>query len=279
MKSDWWRLPIAYAEDSGTDAGGGTDTDNSGGSSEENGGSKDESVKLPSYFSQFKKENREKYSSLSKCKNLDELAELALKGDSYKEPDYTGYVKMPTAESTTEEMREFLTKMGVPEGPDKYSIPQEENTDPFVKGIEKTLREAAYRSGMTDSQTKNMWGVLRAVVDTAMKEGEKYQADRKDNFDARYSKLFDSYGQEAQKNAAIKESLGYFKTFLTETGIGKALEKSGALYDENLVKALAEYQKRNRGKFNSGGGGTQEKEKKGTLIQYTDDFYKEFSNK
>lgn len=275
MEFEWHRLPILYAEDSGADIGGGTDTGNSGGSSEE---SKDESAKLPSYFSQFRKENREKYSSLSKCKNLDELAELALKGDSYKEPDYTGYVKMPTAESTKEEMRDFLTKIGVPEGPDKYSIPQEETPDPFVKGMEKTLREAAYRSGMTDSQTKNMWGVFRAIVDTAKNEGEKYRADRKDNFDERYSKLFDSYTQEAQKDAAIRESLGYFKTFLTETGIGKALEESGALYDENLVKALADYHKRNRGKFNSGSG-TQGKQKSGTMIQYSDDFNRTFGNR
>ena len=277
MVFDEHRLPFLYAEDSGADAGGESNIDSSTESTAETT-AKDESIKLPSYFSQFKKENREKYSSLSKCRNLDELAELALKGDSYKEPDYTGYIKMPTAESTTEEMKDFLTKLGVPEGPDKYSIPKEEESDPFVKSIEKTLREAAYRSGMTDSQTKNMWGVLRAIVDTAKSEGAKYQADRKDNFDERYSKLFDSYTQDAQKNTAIKESLGYFKTFLTETGIGKALEASGALYDENLVKALADYQKRNRGRFNSGSG-TQTKEKSGTMIQYSDDFNREFGNK
>lgn len=275
MKFDW-NSRILLAEDPGTD-GGGNNPDTPGGNTTPPGG--DEATKLPSYFSQFKKENREKYSQLSKCRSLDELAELALKGDSYKEPDYTGYVKMPTKESTKEEMRDFLTKMGVPEGPDKYTIPEEADAEPIVKGMEKTLREAAYRSGMTDSQVKNMWGVFRALVDTAKNEGAKIQADRKDNFDERYSKLFDSYTQEAQKNTAIKESLGYFKTFLTETGIGKALEESGALYDEKLVKALADYQKRNRGQFNSGGG-TQGKDRgNGSLIRYSEKFYKEFSGK
>lgn len=272
-----WDSRFLWAEDPGTDGGGGGTPDTQGGSSTPAGG--EESVKLPSYFSQFKKENREKYSQLSKCKNLDELAELALKGDSYKEPDYTGYVKMPTNESTKEEMRDFLTKMGVPEGPDKYTIPEETDAEPIVKGMEKTLREAAYRSGMTDSQVKNMWGVFRALVDTAKNEGEKIKADRKDNFDERYSKLFDSYTQEAQKNTAIKESLGYFKTFLTETGIGKALEESGALYDEKLVKALADYQMRNRGRYNSGGGTHGKDNSNGSLIRYSEKFYKEFSGK
>lgn len=269
-----------YAPEGGSEVGGtedSTTTTTTEDSSVTTDGGKEQ--KLPAYFSQFKKENREKYTALSKCKSLDELAELALKGDSYKEPDYTGYVKMPTGESTKEELREFLTKLGVPEGPDKYSIPAEKDAEPFVQSVEKTLRDAAYRSGMTDSQTRSMWGVVRAMIDTAKNEGEKYQKDRKDNFDTRYEKLFDTYSQDAQKSAAIKESLGYFSTFLTETGIGKILEETGAIYDERLVKALADYQKRNRGKFNSGGGASRPDDNHGTKIRYSDDFYKEFSNK
>ncbi len=267
-----------YAEDTGID-GGGNSPETTGGSSNTSTEGEGNGDKLPSYFSQFKKENRDKYTPLSKCKNLDELAELALKGDSYKEPDYTGYLKMPTKDSSKEEIHEFLTKIGVPEGPDKYTIPEEEDAEPLVKGFEKTLREAAYRSGMTDSQVKNMWGVFRALIDTAKNEGARYQADRKDNFDERYSKLFEQYTQEAQKNSAIKESLGYFKTFLQETGIGKALEESGALYNENVVKALADYQKRNRGKFNSGGGTSGKDNGSGSLIKYSDAFYREFGGK
>ena len=284
INESWWKSNLYMDADGGADGGGEGSSASTGEagseSTREGSGStpENESEKLPSYFSQFKKENREKYSALSKCKSLDELAELALKGDSYQEPDYTGYVKMPTGESTKEEIQEFLTKLGVPEAPDKYTIPEEKDAEPFVQGMEKTLREAAFRSGLTDSQAKNMWGVMRAVVDTAKGEAEKYIADRKNNFDARYSKLFDFYSQPAQKNAAIKESLGYFKTFLSETGIGKALEKSGAIYDENIVKALADYQKRNRGEYKSGSG-QNSGEKRGTLIAYSDEFMKEFGNR
>ncbi len=281
INESWWRTNLYLDADGGADTGGdntSSDSSETEGAEEDSQSKRSEGDKLPSYFSQFKKENREKYSALSKCKSLDELAELALKGDSYKEPDYTGYLKMPTGESTKEEIQDFLSKLGVPEGPDKYTIPREDNQEPFVTGIEKTLREAAYRSGMTDSQTKNMWGVIRAVVDTAKNETLKYMSDRRKTFDDRYSKLFDSYSQKAQKDAAIKESLGYFKTFVTETGIGKALEKSGAIYDENLVKALADYQKRNRGEFKSGSG-SNSGEKRGTMIAYSDEFIKEFGNR
>lgn len=273
-----------YAEDGGADNGGGsedngassTETEGTEGTNKESNNNSQSTEKLPAYFSQFRKDSRAKYSSLSKYKSLEELADAALKGDNAKEPDYTGYVKMPTKESSKEEIKDFLTKLGVPESPDKYNIPKENTDDPLVASMEKTLREVAYRSGLTDGQTKSVWGMFRALIDTAKGEGEKYMKDRKDNFDERYSKLFDSYTQQAQKDAAIKESLGYFKTFVNETGIAKALESSGAIYDENLVKALADYQKKNRGQFNSGGGSSS-KPKSNTMLSYSDEFKKAFN--
>ena len=233
----------------------------------------------PAYFSQFRKENREKFASLAKYKSLDELADAALKGDNVKEPDYTGYIKIPTGDSSKEDIKDFLTKLGVPEGPDKYSIPQEENPTALVSGMEKTLRDAAYRAGMTDSQTKSMWGVFRALVDTASQQGEAYIRDRRENFDARYEKLFsEQYQQKEQRDQAMKESLGYFKTFLSDTGLGKAMEESGAIYDERIVKALADYQKRNRGSYHHGGTGPKPNAQS-TRIHYSDEFEKQFGRR
>ena len=233
----------------------------------------------PAYFSQFRKENRERFASLSKYKSLDDLADAALKGDSAQEPDYSGYLKIPTGDSTKEEIKDFLGKLGVPEGPDKYTIPQEESPTTLVQGMEKTLREAAFRSGMTDAQTKSMWGVFRALVDTATQQGEAYMKDRKDNFDSRYEGLFrDQYQQKAQRDAAIKESLGYFRTFLSDTGLGKVLEETGAIYDERIVKALADYQKRNRGSYMHGGTGPKA-ETQSTRLHYSADFEKAFGRR
>ena len=233
----------------------------------------------PAYFSQFRKENRERFQSLSKYRNLDELADAALKADDVKEPDYTGYLKMPTKDSTREDIKDFLSKLGVPDGPDGYDIPKEQDQNAFVQGVEKTLREAAYRAGMTTAQAKSMWGVFRAVLDTSSQQGEAYMKERKEGFDARYGRLFEGqYGQKAQQEQAVKESLGYFKTFLTETGIGKALEESGAIYDERIVKALADYQKRNRGSFNSGPA-SPKVERQGTKLHYSEDFGKAFKRR
>lgn len=233
----------------------------------------------PAYFSQFRKENRERFQALSKYKSLDDLADAALKGADVQEPDYSGYLKIPTAESSKEDIQDFLSKLGVPEGPDKYSIPQEENPTALVSGMEKTLREAAYRSGMTDSQVKSMWGVFRALVDTASQQGEAFMKDRKDNFDSRYEKLFmEQYQNKTARDQAMKESLGYFKTFLSDTGLGKALEESGAIYDERIVKALADYQKRNRGSYAHGSTGPKAPAQS-TKLSYSDDFRRQFGGR
>ena len=242
MKTSW-RTRILLAEDDGGvgDPASGADAP----------GEKD-----PAYFSQFRKENRERFGRLKGYKSLDDLADMALKGMDAKEPDYTGYLKLPTKESSKEELRAFMTTLGVPEGPDKYSIPKEEGRSEALDAVESTLREAAYRAGMTDSQTKAMWGVIHAVTDTAVQGYEAQQKEKVDGFDKRFTKLFDDVDPD-KRDEAITESMGYFKTFLNDTGLTRVMKENGAIYDERMVKALADYQKEVRGEYAGGSHGPQ----------------------
>lgn len=231
----------------------------------------------PAYFSQFRKENRERFSSLGKYRSLDELADAALRADQVKEPDYTGWLKIPTGESSKEEIKDFLGKLGVPEGPEKYTIPTEE--DGTMKAVEDVMRKAAYRAGLTDSQAKAMWGVLHAVTDTASQSVQAHQKERVEGFDKRYEELFlQEYQDPSRAKAAVKESQGYFRTFLADTGLAGILKETGAIYDERLVKALADYQKRNRGAYHSGAQTPQEP-KPTTKMTYSDDFYRQYGGK
>lgn len=235
----------------------------------------------PAYFSQFKKENREKYKDLAQYKSLDELAEVALKGHNAKEPDYTGYLKMPTEESTKEDIREFLTALGVPSSSEEYSVTLDENekNDPLFSGMAKAIKEASFRAGLTDKQAVSMYGVFKALTDTAIQKTEKDRKVLREGFDERYSRLFSSHTQKTQQDEAIKESLGYFTTFLTETGIGKRLEETGLLYDENVVKALSDYQKKVKGSYKSGQGGNGSDNNSGRGIKYSDEFIKQYGNR
>lgn len=234
--------------------------------------------KDPAYFSQFRKENRERFKGLAQYRSLDELADMALKGMDAKEPDYSGYLKIPTKESTREELREFMSKLGVPEGPDKYTIPAEKEPNESLKSIEETLRNAAFRAGMTDSQAKAMWGVIRAVTDTAVQKWQNGEKEKVDGFDRRFSRLFEDVDPD-KRDVAIKESMGHFKTFLSDSGLGKVMVENGAIYDERMVKALADYQKETRGAYISGtqkqGAGSEESRNHG----YSDEFMKEFGRR
>lgn len=264
---------VFWTEDDGAGAGGGAPSPDA---PQEQPG---EVEKDPAYFSQFRKENRERFGRLKGCRSLDELADMALKGMDAKEPDYTGYIRMPTKDSSKEEIRDFLTKLGVPEGPEKYSIPKEDGQDSTLRGVEDTLRQAAFRAGMTDSQAKAMWGVIHAFTDTAVQRYENLRRERVDGFDSRYESLFlDEYKDPARAKAAVKESQGYFRTFLTETGLGAVLEETGAIYDERIVKALADYQRKNKGSYHSGPQGKGDR-KHGTKYQYSEEFYKEFGER
>lgn len=239
----------------------------------------EEGKEAPAYFSQFKKENRERFQSLYKYKSLDELADAALKGDNVKEPDYTGYLKIPTKESTKEELRDFMTKLGVPEGPDKYGIPKEEGQTESMQSVEKVFREAAYKSGMSDSQAKSMWGVLRAVTDTAVKQYEDAQKERVDGFDKRFEDLFSDTRDSARRSDAMKENLGYFRSFLTDTGLGQVLKETGAIYDERIVKAIGDYQKRIKGRYRGGTDGPEKGERRIGVFNYGPEFEKEYGGR
>lgn len=260
---DWMYRNICLAEDDGTGAGPAEPAQDT------------PQEQAPAYFSQFRKENRERFQGLSKYRSLDELADAALKADQVKEPDYTGWLRIPTAESSKEDIKDFLGKLGVPEGPDKYSLPEE--TEESMKEISGLMRTAAFRAGLTDSQAKAMYGVLHSVTETAVQRYQAQMKDRVDNFDSRYEGLFSDITDKASRDKAVKESLGYFRTFLSDTGLGKVLKDTGVIYDERIVKALADYQKRNRGSFSSGSQGTQKAQT--TKLAYNDEFTKAYGGR
>lgn len=233
----------------------------------------------PAYFSQFKKENREKFSSLSKYKSLDELADAVLKGEEKEEPNYEGYLKLPTKDSTTEELKEFMKKLGVPESSDKYTFKAKDDDTALVKAAEKTQKEASLRAGLTDSQAEAMWGVTNAVIDTQMKLLSEAEEKHKASFNERFDSLFkESYPDKNRREEAEKEAINRFSALMGETGLGKVFEETGAIYDERIVKGLSEFYQKMRGSYSLGeqkGNGS----KSTTKFTYSDEFTKEFGGR
>lgn len=229
---------------------------------------------LPAYFSQFKKENRDKFKDAFKSyKTLDELAEAALKNSQVNTDEY---VKIPGKNATEEELKFYIKKIGVPETSEGYELPQEQKSDntDMQNAIEKAFKDACFRSALSKSQAKNMWGVIKALEETSKDIVQKQNQSAVNGFDGRFEVLFeDKYQDLSKRKEVMNESFSFFHNFLNETGLSKQFEESGLLYDEKVVKTLADYQKRVKGTFISGNGskGTN-KNNSQYAIDYKSDF-------
>ncbi len=71
---------------------------------------------------------------------------------SYRELEKSmgGKLKMPTPESSAEEIRAFYQKTGCPENPDGYEVPAVEGAESFKnEGVENSMKQIAYDQGVS----------------------------------------------------------------------------------------------------------------------------------
>ena len=77
-------------------------------------------------------------------------ADDALRSYRELEKGYSGRVKMPTPESSAEEIRSFYQRTGCPENPEGYEIKTSEGADQFRnESVEKALSQIAYEQGVS----------------------------------------------------------------------------------------------------------------------------------
>ena len=260
MLHNFLRLLMLLAPDSGSGDGGssgGDDTNNDPSEVEKNddkekekgkeGDDKDKNPedekkdvpKTPAFFSQFKKENREKFKDLAKFNSLDELAEAYLND------------RIPTKDASIEQIKGFLKKLGVPDSEDGYTF-KDDKSNPMNAAVYKSLRTILFKNGITNRQANAIYGFLKAANDMEAKAISDARKKQADEFDSRYSALFDEYTDKTKKDVAIKNNLGHFKKFLSSTGLAKEFKDSGLIYNEKVVKALGEYQKSIDGEYSGG---------------------------
>jgi hypothetical protein len=111
-----------------------------------------------------------------------------LKSYTELEKTFSGRVKMPTPESSAEEIRAFYQKTGCPENPDGYEIPTVEGAEQFRnEAVEKELAGVAHEMGVSKQAFEAIVGKYyeqmatdmvktREASETALKEelGDKY---------------------------------------------------------------------------------------------------------
>ena len=101
----------------------------------------------------------------------------ALKSYSELEKMSSGRVKMPTPESSAEEIRAFYQKTGCPENPEGYEIPEVEGAESFRnENVENSLKAIAHAEGVSkqafEAIVKGYYDQLAADVQASRQQGE-----------------------------------------------------------------------------------------------------------
>ena len=117
----------------------------------------------------------------------------------------SGMVKMPTPESSAEEIRAFYQKRGCPENPEGYEVTAPEGLEAYRdEGIENAIKQIAYDQGVSkqafESIVKGYYEKLNADMVAGKEAGEKSlreaHGDKYDEFVEVANRFFDTCSPE-----------------------------------------------------------------------------------
>ena len=193
----------------------------------------------PKYWSQIKKENQERFKNLMKFKTIDELAErAALAGDI----EAGTLAALPTKDSSIKDIESFYRKLGLPASTDGYRLALPEGHTPEDEAEAKLVAEQCYRNLLTVKQGQAVYGMVRAIKDTAANAEKERHEELVNGFDERFEALYTvAYPDKAKRDAAIKADLNACHEFLAKTGLYEDFKESGMLYNEKAMNAIARY--------------------------------------
>ena len=256
-KTDWLRLLIMLAPDGGSGAGGsggndgngdgansGTNPDSDEGNGAGNNGGDifDPSTKLnepvkAKYWSQLNpKYQKDDFKDID---TIDKLYE-GYRNLQNEVKSYAGAIKLPTKDSTPEEIKGFFHKIGMPDKEEDYQCDDFDLAPDTAAPLKTLFRQAAFRNGLTRGQAANMWiheaATIQGFVNVAQQNAQKLI----DSYDERYSALLENEIPDVTKRKArIDEEANLVKAFNGATGLGEYFQKTGLAYNPNFMHALA----------------------------------------
>ena len=130
----------------------------------------------------------------------------AIKGYRELEKNYSSRVKMPTPESSAEEIRAFYQKTGCPENPEGYEVTVPEALEGFRdKGVESAIKQIAYEQGVSkqafESIVKGYYETLNGNMQKSRESGEaalkqEFPGEKYAEVVATANRFFDSCSEE-----------------------------------------------------------------------------------
>ena len=170
----------------------------------------------------------------------------AIKGYTELEKTLGSRVKMPTPESSAEEIRAFYQRTGCPENPDGYELPEVDGVFPKNENMEKALRQVAYEMGVPkqsfEAIVKGYYDQMSADMIASKEAGEAaLKQELGDKYDENIkiaNRYFDTCSEEF---CALAKQLGLANN---PVFIKEFIEKGKQTMSDTLVKGSQDGEKK-----------------------------------
>lgn len=163
----------------------------------------------------------------------------ALKG---KESSFRDSVKLPTKDSTPEEVGSFYRMLGRPETEDGYVLGDYDNTPDSVADSKKAFMKEAFRNGLSQNQAGNLW--KNQLASKAADEQKALDIKKKaaDEYPSRIDAFMrDQYPDDTKRKARIEKEENLYRDFIAKSGVGTLLNDSGLSTTPEFVHAVASW--------------------------------------
>ena len=241
---------VFFMADEGAGDGGAFDP-----SSRLNGGK--EGKVVAKYVTQLSKEYQD--DDFTGIETLDELyksnktqkakiAELEEKGKNA--------LHIPTAESTDEEIKDFFTKIGMPETPEGYGLKDYDENPEEIKTLKANFLKEAFNNGLTKGQANNLWKQQLATYSSFKSEAQRIVTEAQKNYKGNYDTLLKAeYPDDSKRAERFTFEDNLIKEFTAETGLGDILAKTGIALNPEAMHKLAVYHEAHGNRRGSNGAG------------------------
>lgn len=192
------------------------------------------------FRSQLSKDNQSL--DFGEIKTIDDLT----KGYFDRGKQLENAIQFPTQNSSEEDIKSFLSKIGVPDGADKYNIEQGKMSDEQFKSLENIFRTEAYGAALSSTQATKMWN----MVQTHFSAQENMVNNALEQAQTSFPTRFDSYLKNAEniadpnvRETSMKENATLFNKFAKDTGLDSLFSTLGLNLNPEFITKMAKVAK------------------------------------
>jgi len=173
--------------------------------------------------------------SLGQVQSVEDLAKSYVHAQKLVGKDK---IALPTDENDTEAWNDVLSKLGRPDSPDDYQLPEvsEDSAVKMPEGMDQWFKTKAHELGLTNKQARELWGGY--VSEVAEKEVQNLQTHAQQQRQEAEKQLKSEFGNAFQEK--LQDAREALKQYDVDGSVAQALDRTGAGNDPGVVKMLAQ---------------------------------------